>query len=302
MAMRLVILGDPGGWHVTRLAAAVSCRGHGVSVLRWEALGAGIDGSGRELFLPATLDSADVIAVRGMPGREPQQDRLEEVVFRMDLLGRLAARGTPVVNPPGALEAAIDKYLALARLAAAGLPVPRTRVVQDRAGIASACAALGGDCVLKPLFGSRGRGITRINEMDAARTMDGELARVSYLQEFIPHPGWDVRVLVVGDRVLSMRRRAPPGEWRTNISLGGAPEPCDPPPDWIDLARRAAATLGTEVAGVDLLPTPAGRPVVLEVNGVPAWRGLEAATGEDVAGIVADHLIRRGAEPRQRTP
>ncbi len=294
--MRVAILGDPRGWHATRLADALGHRGHGVDVLRWEALGAELDAAGRERFLPAAIDAADLVAVRGMPGREPHRDRLEEVVFRMDLLGRLAARGTPVVNAPSALEAAIDKYLSLSRLASAGLPVPRTMVVQDREDIAPACAALGGDCVLKPLFGSRGRGITRIRSDNGLVATDGEPPAVAYLQEFIPHAGWDLRILVVGDRSFCMRRLAPPGEWRTNISLGGTPQPCDPPPDWIDLAMRAASALGADIAGVDLLPTPAGRPVILEVNGVPAWRGLEAATGEDIAGAVADHLIHRGRQ------
>lgn len=296
--MRVAILGDPRGWHVMRLAAAVAHRGHDVHAIRWEALGAGLDHTGRELFLPATLAAADVVAVRGMPGREPHQDRLEEVVFRMDLLGRLAARGTPVVNPPAALEAAIDKYLSLARLAAAGLPVPRTLVIQDRADLATACLALGGDCVVKPLFGSRGRGVARVRVDAGTVAPAAEISGVAYLQEFIPHPGWDLRVFVVGERVFSMRRRAPPGDWRTNISLGGTPERCDPPPDWIDLAKRAAATLGAEVAGVDLLPTPGGQPVVLEVNGVPAWRGLETATGQDIAGVVADYLLERVGQPR----
>jgi ribosomal protein S6--L-glutamate ligase len=115
------------------------------------------------------------------------------------------------------------------------------------------------------------------------------------LQEFVPHPGWDVRVLIVGQRVFSMRRRAAPGDWRTNVALGGTPEPFAPPADWVDLAIRAAQCLETEVAGVDLLPTADGRVLVLEVNGVPGWRALEATTGDDVTTAVADYVVERAA-------
>jgi ribosomal protein S6--L-glutamate ligase len=117
---------------------------------------------------------------------------------------------------------------------------------------------------------------------------------VTYLQEFVPNDGWDVRILVVGDETFSIRRFAAPDEWRTNVSLGGRPEPFTPPAAWIDLARDAARAVETEIAGVDLLPARDGRVVVLEVNAVPGWRGLETATGIDVANAVVRHLEKRG--------
>jgi RimK family alpha-L-glutamate ligase len=293
--LRFAILGEPSGWHVRRLATALADRGHRVDVVRWAELAAGVDAGG-ERFAPEPLDVANVVAVRGMPGGPDPHDRLEEVVFRLDVLGRLAARGTPVVNGPRALEAAIDKYLSLARLAAAGLPVPRTMVVQDAATAVRAWSDLGGDCVVKPLFGSRGRGVKRLSDAAALErwlaTDAGGSARVRYLQEFVPHGGWDARLLVVGGNVSAMRRLAPEGDWRTNISLGGRGEAFTPPAAWTDLARRAAEVLEAEVVGVDIAPAPGG-PVVLEANAVPGWRGLEAATGTDVAGLVADHLESR---------
>ncbi len=287
--MRIAVLGEPTGWHVGRLTERLRARGHAATVVRWAELAAGIDRD-RESFAPAPLADADLVCVRGMPGTGGPGSRLEQVVVRMDMLGRLESRGTPIVNSPRALEAAIDKYLSLARLAAAGLPVPRTRVVQDVAAAEEAFRELGGDCVLKPLFGSRGRGLERLTH---PRQLTGPLAPeggVAYLQEFVPHGGWDVRILVVGARCFSMRRVAPPGDWRTNVSLGGRPEPFSPPGDWLDLAVRAAAVLETEIAGVDLVPAADGRALILEVNAVPAWRGLETATGLDLADAVAGHL------------
>jgi ribosomal protein S6--L-glutamate ligase len=93
-----------------------------------------------------------------------------------------------------------------------------------------------------------------------------------------------------------MRRLAAPGDWRTNVALGGTPQPFDPPADWVDLAIRAARCLETEVAGIDLLPAVDGRVLVLEVNGVPGWRALEASTGYDVTGAVAEYIAQTTAK------
>lgn len=291
--LRVVILGQPTGWHVRTLGAALADRGHRVDVVRWTEIGAAIESQG-ERFIPDSLDAADIVAVRGMPGGADPDDRLEEVVFRMDVLGRLSARGTPVVNSPRALEAAIDKYLSLARLAAAGLPVPRTMAVQDPESAVRAWHALGGDCVAKPLFGSRGRGLVRLADR---ATLDEWLAagaarpgRVAYLQQFVPHGGWDARLMIVGDRAWAMRRLAPAGEWRTNIALGGRGEPFRAPESWTALGRRAAAVIEADVVGVDLAAGADGAPLVLEANAVPGWQGLDAAIGSDIASAVAIHL------------
>ena len=306
--MRLAVIGSPGAWHVARIRAVAVARGHDVSVVSWRQLGAVVaparpgapEAPARhepfrpERFLPDSIDGADAIIVRGMPA-----GRLEEVILRMDLLGRLADRGTPVINSPRALETAIDKYLSLARLAAAGIPVPRTVVAQDPDGIRRAWESLGRDAVVKPLFGSCGRGIERIDSeamllpllADAASTPEGA---ATYLQEFIPHPGWDVRVLLVGEEAFTLRRRSAT-DWRTNLARGGVGEPFSPPAAWLDLARRTAALLGVEVAGVDLVPDASGDPLVLEVNAVPGWRGLASATGLDPTPAVV-----RWAEQRAK--
>jgi ribosomal protein S6--L-glutamate ligase len=219
-----------------------------------------------------------------MPGIGSGPQRLEEVIFRMDALAQLEAAGTPVVNKPRALEIAIDKYLSLALLARSGIRVPQTIVVQGEASARHAWDQLGGSCVAKPLFGSRGRGISRVSS-DSEATAIGA-GGVAYLQEFIPHPGWDLRILVVGDDAFAMRRVAVAGEWRTNVSLGGRPEAVEVPAEVIAIARHAAATVGATIAGVDILPGPDG-PVVLEVNAVPAWRGLQSVVDADLTEAVA---------------
>jgi len=202
----------------------------------------------------------------------------------MDALAQLEAAGTPVVNKPRALEIAIDKYLSLALLARAGIRVPETTIVQGEASARRAWEQLGGSCVAKPLFGSRGRGISRVSSDSEATTIGA--GGVAYLQEFIPHPGWDLRILVVGDDAFAMRRVAAAGEWRTNVSLGGRPEAVEVPAEVIAIARHAAATVGATIAGVDILSGPDG-PVVLEVNAVPAWRGLQSVVEADLTEAVA---------------
>lgn len=293
--MRVAILGERGGWHITRLGEALERRGHAIEVVAWRSIGAGI-GPGLPVVAPPQLATADVVVVRGMPGAGAAGLRLEDVIFRMDALAELAARGTPVINPPRALEIAIDKYLSLAVLAQAGIPVPRTIVAQDEAGVERAWQTLGGDCVFKPLFGSQGRGIERLSSQESLAAFvsaGGPPDGVLYLQEFVPHDGWDARVLLVGDRAYAMRRVSDAGDWRTNVARGARPERFEPPAPWIDLARRAAAAVGTEIAGVDLLPATDGRLLVLEVNAVPGWQALETVSGESIAARVVGHLEDR---------
>lgn len=305
--MRLVVIGSPAAWHVARIRAVAESRGHDVAVVEWRRLGARLTMpgaaeadpaavSGRraspEGFTPEAIETADAILVRGMPA-----GRLEEVILRMDLLGRLAERGTPVINSPRALEAAIDKYLSLARLAAAGIRVPRTIVAQDPGGIRDAWETLGRDAVVKPLFGSCGRGIERIDSEAGLHPLlraadESPEGAATYLQEFVPHAGWDARILLVGEEPFAIRRRSAT-DWRTNLARGGVGEPFTPPPDWIDLARRSAALLGVEVAGVDLVPDRDGHPLVLEVNAVPGWRGLASVTGLDPTPAVVRWAERR---------
>lgn len=297
-SLRIAILGEPAGWHASRIASALGARGHAAAILPWRHLTASLGVRG-EAIGPAVVSEADLLLVRGMPGGGRPEDRLEEVIFRMNVLGRIASRGLPVINSPRSLEVAIDKHLSLCQLAAAGIAVPPTMVVQDPSSARDAWQALEGDCLLKPLFGSRGRGIVRVtspDELTSAIMATGmatgrdQSGGIFYLQRRIDHPGWDARILVVGDRTFCMRRRAAEGEWRTNLSCGGKAEPFEPPGEWLAVARRAAAAIGTELAGVDMLPTRDGGVTVLEVNGVPGWRGLEGATGRDVTGAVADLL------------
>jgi RimK family alpha-L-glutamate ligase len=117
---------------------------------------------------------------------------------------------------------------------------------------------------------------------------------VFYVQRAVEHEGRDIRVFIVGGRVLgAIERRAPAGEWRTNFSRGGSARPFDLPIEWQAFALKAASAIGADYAGVDLLPSRDGAVFVLEVNGIPGWRGLQQATGIDVATAIVAHLDGR---------
>jgi len=225
---------------------------------------------------------------------------LEQVVFRMDCLGRYESAGGIVINPARAIEAAVDKFLTTAKLEGAGLLTPRTICCQTSDDAMVAFAELGGDVVLKPLFGSEGRGITRLNDEALALRafkMLAQLGAVLYLQEFVPHEGCDIRLLLIGERVLAIRRHNQL-DWRTNISRGAKAEPFVPDDSLIEIARQAAVAVGAPLAGVDILPGHDGRLYTIEVNAVPGWMGLSRALKVDVARLVIDFVAeeaRRGA-------
>jgi ribosomal protein S6--L-glutamate ligase len=273
--MRFAILSAGAGWHVRDLQRAAALLGHEAAVVDFRRLRAGV-----------AIDADPLAAFDGVLVRTMPPGSLEQVVFRMDLLHRLQARGVPVLNPPAAVETCVDKYLASARLEAAGLRVPPTIVCQHADAALEAFTALGGDVVVKPIFGSEGRGMMRLIDADLAwrtfRTLE-RLQCVLYLQQFIAHPGWDLRLFVIAGRVVAAMRRHATNGWRTNVAQGGRAELVQPTALAQDLARRAAAALGAPVAGVDLLPGPEGDWYVIEVNAVPGWRALASITGVDVA-------------------
>lgn len=288
--MRVAVLSAGAGWHVRDLQRASSQLGHQVEAVDFRKLSASVAMDGH----PGTLAGHDAVVVRTMP-----PGSLEQVVFRMNLLQRLQAHGVIVLNPPRAVEICVDKYLTTALLQSAGLRVPPTLVCQHADAALEGFTALGGDVVVKPLFGSEGRGMVRVSDPEMAWRTFRTLERtqcVLYLQQFIPHPGWDLRLFVLGRDVLAAMRRRANGDWRTNVAQGGTAEAVTPGPDEVRLALQAADVLGVLVAGVDLLPAPDGGWYVLEVNAVPGWRALAPVTGVDIAAATLaflDHLMKR---------
>ncbi len=217
---------------------------------------------------------------------------LEEIIFRMDLLYRLERLGMLIINSPSSIERSVDKYYALALLEEHGLPVPRTAVTESHREALKCFYELGGDIVVKPLFGSRGVGSTRVSDPDVATRVFRAVSfyhGVLYLQEFVPHGVSDVRAFVVGDRVIASMQRVA-GTWKTNVSLGAKPVPLRLTGELEDLAVRTAKVIGCKVAGVDILEGPSG-PLIVELNSQPGWRGLQSVTKVNIADEIVRYVL-----------
>ena len=289
--MKVAILGSRSGWHEVRLGRALRERGVDPTVAPITGLAAAvaIGANGDALAAGGVrLDDCGAVIVRAIPAGS-----LEQVVFRLDALHRLTRLGVSVINSPRCVERTVDKYFTSTLLEDAGLPTPRTRVCERLDDALAAFDALGGDVVIKPLFGSEGRGIVRVSDPDLAyRTCRAlELTRsVFYLQEFVPHGGRDIRAFVVGGRLVAAMTRWAAG-WKTNVSQGARTAPIALSGELERLSVRAAGLLEADYAGVDLLHADDGRVLVIEVNGIPGWRGLQQTTDVDVADAIAEHAI-----------
>ena len=293
--MRIAILSGGDGWHVRDLQRAAREIGHTAESVDFRSLSARVPG---DTAVPE-LAGFDGVIVRTMP-----PGSLEQVVFRMDVLQALEARGVPVLNPAKSLEICVDKYLALERLHHERLPVPETIVLQQADAAMEAFERLGGDVVVKPIFGSEGRGLMRISDPELAWRAFRAIERTDsalYLQRFVQHPGWDLRVFVLNGRVIAAMKRIARNDWRTNVAQGARAEPMTPTAEQTDLALRACRAVGAIAAGVDLLPGPAGEWYVVEVNAVPGWKSLAPTTGVDVAAQMIEAVCGRNRDFVQRS-
>ncbi len=209
-------------------------------------------------------------------------------------LGELRRRGVTVLNDGVALANCHDKLATSVALAAAGLPHPRTSHLAHGFPLPDLTPPI----VVKPRLGSWGRDVVLCeNAGELARCLEEIRSKLWFLsagavcQEPVPSAGWDLRVLVVGGQVLgAVRRVAAPGEWRTNVSLGGRREPAVAPREAAELALAAADAVGADLAAVDLLPLGESW-TVLEVNGAPDF-GPDYRPGDDVHAAVVDALAR----------
>jgi len=248
---------------------------------------------GRINYAPeASVNKIDIQDLDAMITRPIGRGSLEEIIFRMNLLHKLERSGLLIINPPLAIERSVDKYCSLTLFHENCLPVPRTAVTESYDEALECFHELGEDVVVKPLFGSRGVGATRITDPDIAARVFRTISfhhGVLYLQEFIPHGGSDIRAFVIGDRVVaSMRRKSE--NWKNNVSLGAKPVSLNLPNELEKLAVKAAKIIGCKVTGVDLMEGPNG-PVVIEINSQPGWRGLQSVTKTNIADEIINYIL-----------
>jgi len=285
--LRVGVLGASGSWHSRGLIGALAARGHDVLAIpatRLESIiesGGGVHIRGPEGKM---LDELDLLIVRGLP-----RGSLEQVIFRMDALHVLAERGVRCVNSPRAIERTVDKSWAGALLAMSGVPTPPTIVCERYDRAMQAFEQLGGDVVVKPLFGAMGAGIVRVEDPDVAHRVFRalELERtVYYIQRTVAPSGRrNLRVLVVAGEVAGAMERVT-DSWRANVARGARPRAVTLSEDERGLALSASAAVEADVAGVDLLATPDSETFVLEVNGIPGWQALQSVCERDLTQLV----------------
>ena len=292
-SLKIGVLASERSWYFRDLERAASARRIECHRLEFARLVATVNSEMERFHVsdPAGTESPessrvfDSIIVRSMP-----PGSLEQVIYRMNALARWESTGVGIFNSPRSLECAVDKYLTTARLRAVGLRVPETVVCEHEDDAMMAFQSLGGDVVVKPLFGAEGRGIVRVTDPDLAHRTFRTLMRLNsvlYLQRYVDHGGFDTRILTLNGRVLGGMRRHSPNDFRTNVARQAIAEAYQPTDEEAEMALKSAAATGTFVAGIDLLQDRDRTNYVIEVNAVPGWQAFARVNQIDVA----DHII-----------
>lgn len=290
---RIAIFTDDPGWHGKQLSLAFASRGYSADYVSLTQCRFVIEPGQLPILIPGFEHALpDAVFVRGVPGGS-----LEEVVLYLDILHGLKAMGIPVYNDGHAVERSVDKAMTSFLLHNAGLPTPMTWVLRDREQalrIAEAELKQGNLLISKPLFGSQGEGIRRIEKTTDLFWLTGSHG-IYYLQRFVQCEGVgfsDNRVFVINGRaVAAMRRRGK--FWLNNVARGATCELIDLEPEMVNLAVKATTALAMDYAGVDIIRDREGRCTVIEVNSIPAWKGLESVCDVNVAELMVDDLITR---------
>ncbi len=275
-------------WSSTQLREALSRRGIAYECFTFPKLVAQL---GQKPYFKVNnlklLEELNALIIRPI-GR----GSLEELVFRMDMLYKLERQGFLVINPAEAIEHCVDKYDILAILEDNGIPVPRTVVTENVNEALKAFTELGGDVVVKPLFGSRGIGATRVVDSEIANTVFKAITfhhGVIYIQEFVPHGTSDIRAFVINGHVIAAMRRIAEN-WKTNYSQGARPAPITLDPALEELAVKSAKAIGCKIAGIDILESPDG-PKICDVNSQPGWKGLQMVTKVNIAEEIVTFVL-----------
>lgn len=288
---KIAIFTDDAGWHGKQLQQEFHKLGYDSIFVSLTQCRFNIENQSVPIFIPEFETQLPVAAfVRGVPGGS-----LEEVVLYLDFLHALKIMGIPVYNDARAVELSVDKAMTSFLLHQAGFATPPTWVLRDREAALNLVKnelSQGNFVISKPLFGSQGEGIRRIEKLTDVpwiTTSNG----VYYLQRFVECAGEgfsDYRVFVInGEVVATMRRRGK--SWLNNVAKGASCERVEPTVEMITLAIKVTKLLQMAYAGVDILEDCDGNLNIIEINSVPAWKGLESVYDISIAKLLAQDLI-----------
>jgi len=216
--------------------------------------------------------------------------------FGILLLNHLALMGVPTTLSATGLATARNKFATMQRLRAAGLRIPESFLVASKIKAGDVIDQTPPPLILKLLSGTQGVGVMKVEKVsDVGPIIDTlvELKQLILIQSYVPNPGEDVRMFVVGDQVVgAMVRKAGPTEWRSNIHLGGKGVPYRNTEAEGEMAVKAARSVGLEIAGVDMIMANDG-PYLIEVNASPGFKGLMKATDVDVPGKIIEYAVEK---------
>ena len=295
----VALVSDGIDWHARTLTKALAAQGVRTIPTSLQACGIATQGASGLNIAGLGDRLPDAVLVRSMSG-----GTFQAVTLRLGILHALRANGVVVWNDARAIERCVDKSMTSFLLARAGIPTPAAWAVETQSDAQAIVRRESpqGPLVLKPLFGSQGRGLKLIRTADELPAPD-EVAGVYYLQRYVGVDGGDgfrdFRLLVSRGRVVAAMTRHAAG-WITNVKQGGRPLPFVPDKHMKALAVHAAHVVGAEFAGVDILHGPNGRPTVLEVNSMPAWSGLQKVTRASIARVLAGDLVAALAARTER--
>ncbi len=295
---RIAIFTDDPGWHGKQLCQAFAKRGYEGKYVSLTECRIILKTETPVIYLPGFEASLpDAVFVRGVPGGS-----LQEVVFYLDILHALLMIGVPVYNNGRAIEKSVDKGMTSFLLNHAGLKTPKTWILKNREDaltIAEQELKKGHKLISKPLFGSQGEGLRMLDKMTDLFWLTSSQG-VFYLQRFIDCEGRgysDIRVFVIfGKAVSAMRRRGK--SWLNNVARGAECEEVELDGEISRLAIQATEALAMDYAGVDIIKDRNGQYSIIEVNSIPAWKGLESVCKLSIADLLADDLIDRFIEQK----
>lgn len=284
----MILHGESLSANVKELAEAVQKLGHEVLIGSILNMSSYVDPKKSRFWVGANeISDIDVCFLRSFgPGS------CEQLTRRISMVEHMEVAGIRVVNPCYPFRRARDKYATQYTLAKAGLPVAKTFTTESIYRGYDMAKELG-DSVYKPVLGSRGYGSLRFQDPDLAFNAFKMLDRVGepiIIQEYIPNPGRDIRVFVVGDEVVaSAYKYGPEGTWKTNVAQGGKMVAEGVPAEIEELGLKAVKAMNLVYAGVDVIESSRG-PIILEVNAAPGWEAIQSASGIDVAKRIAEHV------------
>jgi tetrahydromethanopterin:alpha-L-glutamate ligase len=289
-----VVLTHSDDWTANAFLTSIRKRGANALPINLATLSASISASDFAIF---DTDLNDLVALDAIVVRDVGISfDLEQISFKFDLLRLFETANIPVMNLPTAIQNAANKFFSFYLFKQAQLPIPHTVITSDL-DVALKATKEFGNVVAKPIFGSQGKGIFKLeaSQPDLKQKLAALLKErgVLYLQQFVSNPGRDIRVFVVGEEALgAIYRISQTGSFISNLSQGGTPRKCDLTEEMRALAVNAAKAVGADFAGVDLIEGEEGL-FVLEVNATPSGKGIKLACGIDVTERIIERMFER---------